>query len=223
MALSLNSLTVKEETIDDAVAAVEALKSQDKIDPKRIFVLGHSLGGMLIPRIGKASPKIAGFISLAGSTRPLEDLVLEQTRYILSLDGTASQEAQKKLKEIEQQVAQVKSLKLSEDTSKGELPLGGPPKYWLDLRGYDPAETAKSLSKPMLILQGERDNQVTMADFANWKKTLGSRKDVTLISYPGLNHLFVEGKGKSTPAEYSAPGNVAKVVVDDIVKWIERE
>jgi hypothetical protein len=46
---------------------------------------------------------------------------------------------------------------------------------------------------------------------------------VTFISYPGLNHLFVEGKGKSTPAEYSAPGNVAKVVVDDIVKWMKRE
>ena len=44
---------------------------------------------------------------------------------------------------------------------------------------------------------------------------------MTFISYPKLNHLFVEGKGKSTPAEYSAPGNVAKVVVDDIAKWIE--
>ena len=221
MALSLNSITVKEETIDDAVAAVEALASQEKIDPKRIFVLGHSLGGMLIPRIGKARPKIAGFISLAGSTRPLEDLVLEQTKYILSLNGTPSQEAQNRLTEIERQVAKVKSAQLSEDTSKGELPLGVPANYWLDLRGYDPAEAAKSLSRPMLILQGERDYQVTMEDFANWKKALGSRKDVTFISYPGLNHLFVEGKGKSTPAEYSAPGNVAKVVVDDIVKWIE--
>ncbi len=68
MALSLNSITVKEETIDDAVAAVEALASHEKIDPKRIFVLGHSLGGTLIPRIGKTAPKIAGFVSLAGST-----------------------------------------------------------------------------------------------------------------------------------------------------------
>jgi uncharacterized protein len=81
MALSANTITVKEETIDDAVAAVEALASQEKIG--RIFVLGHSLGGLLLPRIGKASPNIAGFTSLAGSTRPLEDLVLEQTRYIL--------------------------------------------------------------------------------------------------------------------------------------------
>jgi dienelactone hydrolase len=221
MALSVNSITVKEETIDDAAAAVEALRSQEKIDPKRIFVLGHSLGGMLIPRIGKAAPSIAGFISLAGSTRPLEDLVLEQTRYIVSLDGKPSPEAQKKLAEIERQVAKVKSHKLTADTPMSDLPLGVPARYWLDLRGYDPAAAARSLPQPMLILQGERDYQVTMEDFANWKKALGSRQDVTFISYPGLNHLFVEGKDKSTPAEYSAPGNVAKAAIDDIAKWIQ--
>jgi len=221
MALSVNTITVKEETIDDAVAAFEGLASQEKIDAKRIFILGHSLGGMLIPRIGKAAPNIAGFISLAGSTRPLEDVILEQTRYILSLDGKLTPEAEKKLNEIEQQVAKVKSAQLSKDTPMTELPLGGPAKYWLDLRGYDPADAAKSLSKPMLILQGERDYQATMEDFANWKKALGSRNDVAFISYPRLNHLFVEGEGKSTPAEYSVPGNVAKAVVDDIAKWIK--
>ena len=72
----------------------------------------------------------------------------------------------------------------------------------------------------MLILQGERDYQVTMENFANWKKALGSRKDVSFITYPNMNHLFIEGKGKSMPAEYAIPGNVAKVVIDDIAKWI---
>lgn len=213
MALSASSITVKEETVDDAVAAVDALASQEKI--RRIFVLGHSLGGMLLPRIGKTKDGIAGFISLAGSTRPLEDLVLEQTRTIL--DG----KEQDKLREIERQVGRVKSPQLSEDTPKSELPLGIPAKYWLDLRGYDPAAAAKELSKPMLILQGERDYQVTMEDFVGWKKALGSRTDVTFVSYPKLNHLFMEGEGKSTPAEYSAPGNVAKAVVEDIAKWIK--
>jgi hypothetical protein len=71
MALAVNRITVKEETVDDAVAACDVLASHEKIDPTRILVLGHSLGGMLIPRIGKAKDGIAGFISLAGSTRPL--------------------------------------------------------------------------------------------------------------------------------------------------------
>jgi uncharacterized protein len=213
------SITVKEETIDDVVAAFQALTDQPKIDARRIVVLGHSLGGMLLPRIGKAEDRICGFISFAGSTRPLEDLILEQTKYVLSLDGKESEESKKQLQELEQQVAKVKSSALSVDAS-GKLPLGIPAKYWLDLRGYDPAAEAKALRQPMLILQGERDYQVTMEDFANWKKALGSRTTVTFVSYPTLNHLFVKGAGKSVPAEYSTPGHVAEEVIKDIVKWM---
>jgi len=222
MAASVNIITVKEETIDDAVAAVRLLASQEKIDARRIVVLGHSLGGTMLPRIGKAEDGIAGFISLAGSTRRLEDIVLDQARYVLSLDGKLTKEAQQQLEEIERQVATVKSAKLTEDTPKSDLPLGVPPKYWLELRGYDPAEEAKTLLKPMLILQGERDYQVTKEDFAGWKKTLASQKSVTFISYPKLNHLFMEGSGKITPAEYLTPGNVAKVVIEDIAGWIKQ-
>jgi fermentation-respiration switch protein FrsA (DUF1100 family) len=175
---------------------------------------------MLIPRIGKAKDGIAGFISLAGSTRPLEDLVLEQTKYIASREGKLTEDQQKKLREIERQVARVKSADLSPTTPRSELPLGVPAKYWLDLRGYDPAREAKDLRKPMLILQGERDYQVTMEDFANWKRALSARKDVKLVSYPKLNHLFMEGEGKSTPAEYAKPGNVAAIVIEEIAKWV---
>jgi dienelactone hydrolase len=220
MALMSGNITVKEETVDDAVAAVGLLADHKKIDPKRIFVLGHSLGGMLIPRIAKAKPGIAGFISLAGSTRPLEDLVLEQTKYILSLEEKPTEEGRQKLREIERQVARVKSADLSPATPRTELPFGAPAKYWLDLRGYDPAGEAKDLRKPMLILQGERDYQVTMVDFANWKRALSATKDVKLVSYSKLNHLFMEGEGKSTPAEYAGPGNVAAVVIEEIANWV---
>lgn len=219
MSLTRSSVTVKEETIDDAVLAVEVLKNHTKIDADRIFVLGHSLGGMLIPRIAEAEEGIAGFISLAGSTRPLENLALEQTKYILSLDGELTDDEKAKLQELEEQVARVKSSDLTPSTPAKDFPLGIPASYWLDLRGYDPAEEAKNLRKPLLILQGERDYQVTMEDFGRWKKALAGRDDVRFISYPHLNHLFVEGEGKSTPQEYSSPGNVAAVVIEDIVKW----
>jgi len=148
-------------------------------------------------------------------------VVLEQTKYILSLHGKPTDEEQGKVRELERQIAKIKSPDLSEDTPKSELPFGAPAKYWLDLRGYEPARESKDLQKPMLILQGERDYQVTMEDFANWKSALASRKDVKLISYPKLNHLFVEGEGKGTPAEYLQSSNVGAVVIEDIAKWIE--
>jgi hypothetical protein len=223
MALLSGSITVKQETVDDAVAAIDTLAGRERIDGSRVFMLGHSLGGNMIPRIGAATDKIAGFISFAGSTRPLEEIVLEQTKYILALDGNITDEEQQKIDEIAKQVERVKSSDLSTDTATKELPLGVAAQYWLDLRGYDAAESAKKLRKPLLVLQGERDYQVTMADFERWKETLGSRDDVKFISYPKLNHLFVEGEGKSSPAEYTAPGNVAEVVVKDIASWINAQ
>lgn len=220
MALLSAGLTVQQETVDDAVAAVEVLTKQPRIDGGRIFVLGHSLGGNLLPRIGAASENIAGFISLAGSVRPLEDLVLDQMNYLLSLDGAITAEEQQQMETIKKQVEKVKSPALSEETAATELPLGVPASYWLDLRGYDPAQRAKTLTQPILILQGERDYQVTLTDFALWKQALGSRNDVTLISYPRLNHLFMAGEGKSAPSEYFTPGHVEQRVVTDIAQWI---
>ena len=62
--------------------------------PARVFVLGHSLGGMLIPRIAAADPTIAGLIVLAGAARPLEEAIVAQTRYLAMVDGTISPEEQ---------------------------------------------------------------------------------------------------------------------------------
>lgn len=58
-------------------------------------------------------------------------------------------------------------------------------------------------------------------DFNLWQSGLGKKKNVTLKLYPDLNHLFAEGVGKSTPAEYSQPVHVSAKVVTDIASWIE--
>ena len=100
--------------------------------------------------------------------------------------------------------------------------LGAPASYWLDLRGYNPPEAAKALKQSLLVLHGERDYQVTKVDFEAWKKALAGRPDVTFKSYPGLNHLFIQGEGIAGPAEYQRPGHVAAAVVEDIAAWIRR-
>ncbi|MEW6125877.1 MAG: alpha/beta fold hydrolase [Acidobacteriota bacterium] len=215
------SVTVKEEAVDDALAAVALLKTNEKIDAKKIFVLGHSLGGMLLPRIAKGDASIAGLISLAGLTRPLEDTILEQMTYIASLEGNVSPQAQQQLEIVKAQVAKVKDATLKPG-DKGLL-LGVPGSYWLDLRGYNPPEEAKNLKQPMLILQGEKDYQVTLKDFENWKAALGARKDVEFKSYAKLYHLFIETEEKAAPSNYAKEGNIAKYVIDDIVAWIKRQ
>lgn len=89
---ALKEFTVREEVIEDVLEALKALRARPAIDPARVFVLGHSLGGMLIPRIATADPTIAGLIVLAGPARPLEEALVDQTRYIALADGTISAE-----------------------------------------------------------------------------------------------------------------------------------
>jgi len=220
------TMTVKDETIDDALAAAGLLQKTAKIDGRRIFVLGHSLGGYLMPRIALAAEPlgIAGFISLAGPARPLDDTVLRQTEYILGLNGTPlSAESEKRLDEIKAVVAGIKALTEADKGSTVKL-LGAMPAYWLDLRGYDPLESAKSVKKPMFFLQGGRDYQVQTADLELWKAALGDRKDVEFKVFPKLNHLFFAGEGVLTPFEYlQSHGSVLEEVVADIAAWISNQ
>jgi dienelactone hydrolase len=218
---ALDKLTIKEEVIDDAVAAAALLRKQKGVDGKKVFVLGHSLGAHVAPAIGARDHGLAGLILLAGNSRPLEDLVLEQYAYLFSLKGKLSDEDKKELERIKKAVAKVKDPRLSPDTPAKELPLGLSAAYWRALRAYDPVKTARGLEMPLLVLQGERDYQVTPADLAGWKKGLAGREKVTFKSYPALNHLFMEGKGKSRPEEYDRAGHVAKEVVDDVAAWIK--
>ncbi len=218
-AAALTSLTVKDEVVDDVGEAIKSVRAHERIDPSRVFVLGHSLGGMLIPRIAAANPSIAGVVVMAGAARPLEQAIVEQTRYIANVDGTISPEEQAQIDTTAKTAEAIKAL-TAPDAAAGTMVMGAPASYWLDLRGYDPPAAAAALKTRMLVLQGERDYQVTMAEFARWKATLGSRPDVTFHSYPGLNHLFIAGSGKITPAEYSVPGAVAEEVVRDIADYV---
>jgi hypothetical protein len=208
---SIANFTVQEEVVDDAVKAVALLRSLAEVNGSRVFVIGHSLGAYVAPRIAEQDGKLAGIVLMAGNVRPLEDLLVEQVEY-MGIKGDQLDRAK---------ALQVKVKKL--DPGDEDSPaLGGlPVSYWVDLKDYDPAAAARKLAIPLLILQGERDYQVTMTDFALWKTAVGSAKGVVMKSYPSLNHLFVAGEGKSLPAEYSKPGHVAPAVIDDIAKFVK--
>jgi dienelactone hydrolase len=208
---SIAKFTVQEETVEDAVQALAVVRSQAEVNGQRVFVIGHSLGAYVAPRIAEQDGKLAGIVLLAGNVRPMEDLLVEQMNY-MGIKGDQLDRA----KDLQ---VKVKKLETGDEDSPA---LGGlPVSYWVDLKDYNPAAAAKKLAIPMLILQGERDYQVTMTDFALWKTAVGGAKGVVMKSYPALNHLFVAGEGKSLPAEYSKTGHVALAVIDDIAKFVK--
>ena len=216
----VKNFTLNEETVDDALFAVNLLRQTPNIDSRRIFVLGHSLGGMAIPRIGARDAKIAGLIVFAGTARPLEDVILEQYTYLFSLDGAISPEKQALLDQTKADVAKIKALKPADINSDKMYLRFFPVPYLLDLQNYNPPLVAEKLKQPMLILQGGRDYQVTIKDFQNWKNALGKKRNVTFKTYPTLTHLFMEGSEKPTPADYQKISHVDENVINDITNWI---
>ena len=212
-------LTVKDEVIDDALAAVALLRSDPAIDPTQIFVLGHSLGGTLIPRIGIADPSLAGLIVMAGLARPLEQAMVEQLQYLADADGTVTAAEQQGIDDAKRASTAIAAL-TQNDLKAPRSISNAPASYWLDLRGYDPPAVAAKLPQRLLVLQGARDYQVTTADFDRWKAGLANKKAVEFHLYPSLNHLFLVGTGKSLPAEYAVPSHVPGEVIEDIARWV---
>jgi len=175
--------TVNDETVNDAVAAAALLRGHAGIDPARVFVLGHSLGGMMAPRIGQHDPRLAGLIILAGTTRALEDVIMDQTAYLAAAAGADSAAAKTQLDALRTGAARVRTLTPADSASLTPV-LGAPASYWLDLRSYRPAEVAATLGMPILVLQGERDYQVTMGDYAGWRAALAGKPQVTFLPIP---------------------------------------
>jgi len=159
---------------------------------------------------------------MAGNIRPLEDTILEQFTYLYSLSGSMTDEQKATLESLKVKVARVKDLKPSEEVPSTELPLGISATYFLDLHNHHTEEILKKLSMPMLILQGGRDYQVSPTnDFEIWEKELKTRDNVYLKLFPSLNHLFIEGEGKSTPQEYGVEGHVSEEVIRVISQWLK--
>ncbi len=213
-----DNFTANDETIDDAIAAVNLLRKTERIDPDNISVLGHSWGGYLAPRIAARDENISGLILLAAGARSLPDIIIQETEYFASLDGKMDEKEIKSLEEVKEQAKKVKELNIS----KGEILLGAPKSYWEDLSGYNPVKTARNLTRPILILQGERDYHVTTVDYEMWINGLPGKNNLCFILYSDFNHLFmaVPGTGEATPADLFIPGHVALIVIDNVADWI---
>lgn len=212
-------LTMTREYVPDAVDAVDRLARQPEVDPERIFLLGHSMGGKVAPLIAAAHPAVSGLVILAGDTQPMHHAAVRVVSYLAS--AVPDQVPPSLVETFSRQAALVDSDELTPATPASELPFGLPAPYWLELRDFDPVAVAATLDRPMLILQGGRDYQVTVADdLTRWRSGLAERPDVDIRVYDADNHLFFPGAGPSTPAEYEPPQHVDPAVVTDIADWL---
>ncbi len=218
------TFTLTEEYVPDALAAVRLLQHEPDVDAHLIFVLGHSQGGTYAPLIAQRAPEVAGVILLAAATEPLATALVRQVRYLATLPGPTGADARAELPDIEAEAAEIDSPARLEKDKPGTVLLGGVgPAYFLSGFRYNEVATARSVPQPLLLLQGDRDYQVTVAnDLDVWLNGLKGRKGVTVVQFPKADHLFLDGSGPPTPVEYERPGHVDPKVTATIAAWIDK-
>ncbi|MFK7692121.1 alpha/beta fold hydrolase [Paenibacillus sp. HJGM_3] len=221
---AIPKFTIDQESVDDVNRAIDVLAGTKEIDPKRIYVAGHSQGGFVLPKIvaKDSSHRIAGVIGLSAPSGTFVDVLQEQQQVLiermkqagLPVEGVVQSAA------MWNEIAKlVKNPEYSKDNLPQQFPIGGA-YWWYEQRDYAAAAAAKGQSTPMLLLQGENDWQVPMTQLEGWKQALAGRTDVTYKSYSKLNHLLTEYDGISTGMEYNRSANVPEVLIRDMADWI---
>ena len=218
------SLTVYEEVIEDALLAAELLKNDPRIDENKVFIIGHSLGGMLAPRIHASGADFAGLILLAGSPRFLLDISYDQNvDYIEKM--MTDEEKENALASLSGWSNMVNRIvNMPDEEAKNVFIDANLSAYYLKDLYYHPAsDYIKNINIPYLVLQGTDDFQIKPdKDYAQYKELLSGRDNVTFILYERLNHMFMESTTGYLD-EYYIPDNVDVQVLEDIASWIKQQ
>ena len=216
-------LTVWEETVEDAIRAIEILKADERIDHDRIYILGHSMGAMLAPRVDAQGGDARGLIMMAGTPFRLEDIVLRQLKkagngnfFFKWIIGRQYKIYAKKFEHLYQ---------MSDEEAKKKKFAGSMNLYYFKEMGEKTAsDYLQESDKPVLIMQGEKDFQVLAdEDFRAFKEELAERKNTQFKLYPGLNHCFVKAIYDDilkASKEYSSERHIDEDVIGDIAAFI---
>ncbi len=219
-------ITAKEETIDDALAATELLRSDKRIDPDQVFIVGHSMGAMLAPRIDAEGGNYRGMILMAGTPYRLEDIVVRQ----LKQAGQSKGGLMKAIVGLEDRIFSKKFdglYEMPDEEAKKKKFAGNTTLWYFKEMGLKTAaDYLLETDKPVLIMQGGMDFQVLPGvDFKGFKEQLEGRENVEYRLYEDLNHLFVKGIYNDilkASKEYRVEQHIGAEVSDDIAAFIQQ-
>lgn len=236
---------------DDVSSAVEYLLKRKEINKKKIGLIGHSEGGLIAPIVAGKSKDIAFIVLLAAPGIPGDQLLLQQQTMIAKAKGVDESNIQK-AKELNQKAFEIvkkytnAELRTQMTNYITKISKGDPDKpgnmteeeyinlqvnkilspWMVNFLRYDPSIVLKKIKRPVLILNGTKDLQVSPIENAEAiKKGLvnSGNKKVTAIQLPNLNHLFQECE-TGLPNEYNKiEQSFSPIALKEILQWLKKQ
>jgi len=210
---------------DDALAAVAFLQSDDRIDNERVGLIGHSEGGLVAPMAASSDPSVAFIVMLAGLGVDGGEILVSQQIALTGAGGTPEM-----ARTVGEKMRVMVDALLADDPDGARDPLRvvlrtqmvGATEDQVDATfaqqigmftspwmmrfvELDPAESLSRVTQPTLALFGGLDLQVVSDINAPRMRDALDRaptEDVTIVTFPGLNHLFQTARTGST-SEYA--------------------
>ncbi len=223
-----------EELVQDAAAAVEALRARPRIARDRVGIHGHSQGGTIAPWVASASPEVAFVVaSAAGGIPSMAEMEIYSVSNSLGVRDMA--EAERRLAE-----RYVRALVATafDGAPRAELqavwqevrsrPWAFPPPaesdpYWAFSRriaSYDALAHWRRIGVPALLVYGEADERTAPRPSAAaiaeaYLSSQGSRLDV--LFFPDADHAF--RLPPREPGRFAWPRTVPGYP-DRVIEWV---
>jgi hypothetical protein len=210
--VDLHTATIRDEVIDDALAALEFMRSRTEIDGARLFLIGHANGASIAPAIALADGSVTGLVLAGGSLRPPDAILRDRLTREASIDEPASALLRMQLDS------------LAAGTLPDERMIDGmPPRYYRAYASHDLAADFAAFREPILIVNPGKDIELGRKDLDMWRDTVrsGGKKSVTIQEFPDLGHALIPIEGDPTPASLLAPGNVDPSLIEAIGAFMQ--
>jgi pimeloyl-ACP methyl ester carboxylesterase len=209
-----NAVTI-DDYVTDVGAWIASIRKQTGVPC--VWVLGHSEGGLVALAAAQKVPDICGLVLISAAGRPLGEVLRMQLR--------ANPANAPVLDQAMSAIDNLEAGKRFDVTGMNPalLSLFAPQiqGFLISVFSYDPARLISTITKPMLILQGERDLQVSVADAERLKQAAPQAK---LVLLPNTNHVLktvTTDDRRANSATYADPSlPLAPGVVDAVANFV---
>ena len=210
---------------DDLITVAKWLAKRKDVDPKRITVAGHSEGGAVAMLAGAREDQISSLVLIAAPGTPGSDLILEQQKHALDLMKTPETERNAKI-ELQTRIQQAVVTDTGWESIPPELRAQADTPWFKSLLLFEPAKVMQKIEQPILIIQGDLDQQVSPHHADQLGALARTRKKsppVEVVHLPGINHLLTPAKTGEV-AEYAtlADKNITPEVAKTIATWLKK-